>query len=370
MQIVEATPLDSNRLKDFFGSSILPGRIDLRIERHTDFFDPYRLQSDNYKTYILENSQKEIHGCATLIFRQGMINEEPQTIGFARDLRISKNRQALTQWPQHFLPILEKEMEENNCQYFFSVIGQTERESYNAFIRPKAFRKSMPRYYMLRKFQVISIHGYLPFIFTPLKTIFLEQGTETICKELVEYLNSKSRKRPLAPIHTAEKFYQEIQSWPGLQMEDFIIARDRSGKIVGCCAPWSSSQIETLFVENYGGLAGSMRRLFSAGSTIGLTRPLAKPRHPLQMSYLTHLFADNPDIFLSLLHRAWHASESSQTLVYPHFSGDYQTLPHPTFIHTKTPYAIYTLLPPQSPLPDFLRPRLQEPPPFFELALV
>ena len=370
MKLVPATPEDSEDLKVFFESFVIPGRIDLRTVRHQHYFDLYRIQTDSFKVFVLRDGANKIHGTCAITYRMAYIEGKPQKIGLIRDLRIAKDRNALLSWSESFLPTLEQEMAESGCAYFFSLIDENSAQSYNTLIRPKSRKQKMPRYYLLRKFYLIALHGHFSLFFKALAGVNLRSANQSDIPKLVKYLNGKSRKRPLGPIFEVDHFVKTLQNWPGLQLNDFIIAEDTLGKIVGCCAPWSPHPLKTLVVEKHHGFTKGVRKLFTWGSHVKITRRLAKESESLSVSYLTHFFADNPDIFHSLLNEVWMKSPKSQTLLYPYFMGQIEAKPPSGFIYTKTPFATYTILPPHRNLPPALRPRIQSPPPYLELALL
>ena len=155
MKLVKADPSDGDLLKKFFESTYLPGHIELQLKRPKSFFDQYRLQSDDYATYMLLDRKEQVSALATIIFREGWVEGKKQMIGYATDLRVSPTRSAILQWSQHFLPALEQERAAHNCKYVFSVVARGQRQAFNAFIRPRSPKRQMPRYYSFRSFKGI-----------------------------------------------------------------------------------------------------------------------------------------------------------------------------------------------------------------------
>ena len=64
MNLRTATANDADRLKQFFEGTLLPGAIDFTVLRPTNFFDHYRLMSDDFETVILEDDNGAIAGIA------------------------------------------------------------------------------------------------------------------------------------------------------------------------------------------------------------------------------------------------------------------------------------------------------------------
>ena len=125
MKLLQANESDNDRLRQFFSHTIWPGPVQLRFERRENFFTQYKNQSDDFVTLMLtDKTETNILGMATLVFREGVLDGQNQIIGYATDLRVANSRRAVLQWSQHFLPVLEKELNARNCNYVFSVVSR------------------------------------------------------------------------------------------------------------------------------------------------------------------------------------------------------------------------------------------------------
>src|SRR6185436_9942122 len=109
---------------------------------------------------------------------------------------VSPTRGAILSWSNHFLPVLESERESRNCKYIFSVVAHSQRQAYNAFIRPRNFRRQMPRYYLFRRFELLSLHGLWPFHDQPLQGIKIRSALDSDFEKLSEYILRKTADRP------------------------------------------------------------------------------------------------------------------------------------------------------------------------------
>jgi hypothetical protein len=95
-----------------------------------------------------------------------------------------------------------------------------------------------------------------------------------------------------------------------------------------------------------------------------MTRRLAKPvastgiESKLQFRYLTNVFADNEDVFESLLYSAYDHLTPQEFLVYAHTEQDYRLLPPLSWVSASLPYALYAVAPPEKEMPDFLHPSI------------
>lgn len=368
MRLELAHESDSDRLKAFFARMLLPGAMDLSVERRGQFFDHYRLQSDDFETMMLLDNRDEIQGIATLLFREGIIHSERQTLGFASDLRIAPTRSAVLQWAQHFLPVLERARETRNCRYVFSAVERGDNPAYNTLIRPQHIRRNLPRYHLLRRFHIVAIHGRLPFQKKPLPSIRLTRLDTSTLSELCNYLRSRAQDRAFSLINDEQSVAARVARFPGLNLEDVRIARDARDRIIGCVAPWSSASTQSFVPMRYHGFAATVQQTLRLLSWTRLLRPLPTAGTPFHLRFLTLLHADSPEVFHRLADDAFASLADDELLTYAHYRGHLPTLPPSSYICTSLPYALHTLLPSDVDLPEALQPDPWLPPPEFEIA--
>lgn len=364
MKLVKATDADNEDLLLYFSQIEMAGAVSLKQRRMFHFFNQYRIQSNDYVTYLLKNEKNEIEAMASMIFRKGHIEDEEQTIGFATDLRVSPTRRAILNWSHHFLPVLEEERSKRNCKYIFSVVPHSQRQAYNAFIRPRQFKRKMPRYHLFHKFNTVTLHGLWPFHDLPLTGIKIRTANQSDWPALAQYILKKTSTSPLYYGQTPEDLEKNISMWHDLSIASFLLALDTSGRIIGCTAPWSPERVQRLSPKTYDSRAKNFYDLLKFLSWFRIAHPLPPSGGEFHARHLTHLHADNPDIFYSLLYQAFKMSSKTEFLVYPHFHGDLLTLPPRSFISAQTEYGLYCILSPDDPTPNFLRPRtnMQTPP--------
>jgi hypothetical protein len=372
MKLVHATEDDSSRLKQFFARTILPGPIDFSIQRHGSFFDQYRLQSSDFETLMLVNERNEIEGLATLIFREGLINGEKQVWGFATDLRIAPSRRAVLQWVHHFLPVFEEACQKRGCQFVFSAIQKYENHAYNALLRPQPGKRELPRYYLLNRFHVVALHGRRLFAPTPLPGIKISPAETKDVDAICAHFKRLAAKRPLALDYEPERFLARISRWPGLDLNDFRVARDHDGNILGVAAMWNGRGVQSFLPQTYNGFAHTTHQTLKMAAFfspwLNDIRPLAEPPRPMPMRFLTHLACETPEAFHSLIHEAFSRLGKKEFLVYGHARGQYTTLPPKGYLATALPNGLYVTLPPNVTPPEWLLPGPQSLPPEFEVA--
>ncbi len=373
LRLVQATETDSERLKNFVNHQpfLVNAPVEIVTDRKGSFFDKYRLQSQDFVTYIMENKDGQIEGIASMIFRKTIINGEETLTGFATDLRITNSRHAIVQWPDLLLPALSQAAQERNCQYVFSILNATQTHAYNALIRPRSQRRSIPRYYLYRKYDLITLHGRIPFTNLPfLSTVRIEPMSTNDLEPLAQYLKSKAIHKPLSFPYSADLLNHRFQTWPGFEMKNFLIAKDSQKNIIGCAAPWKASQISSIIISKYSGFGETIYSFSKWLSYLNFVKRLPPEGQELKIKFLTHLYADNPDIFATILSEAFQITQKNELICYPHFEKTPLTMPQRNFLTSRMPFSIYTVMPPETPLPEFLQMHKVTPPPEIEPILV
>lgn len=370
MNLEVASEEDSEAILRFYSSQLESGYFDYQTLRKGSFFDPYKHFSDDSVTYILKDNDNTVHAVATLTFRDGFLNGEPQKIGYATDLQVSTNRKAILNWSNHFLPILIHERDKRNCKYVFTVVTKAHPQAYNAFVRPRSPKRKLPRYHLFRRFQLVSLHGRMPFAPEPLSTIATAPATDSDLESLAEYIVSKTRELPLHYTESTEEWIRHFRKLDDLKISDFIISRDSMKNIIGCTLPWSPDKYGQVIVHAYKGKALSLHQTLKFFSLLGLTRKLPNPVAQFQFRYLTHFYFDNPDIFNALMRTSWNLHPQEQFLTYCHFKDNYRTRLPKSYIKSKIDCGLYCLMAPEDPVPDFLKLAQIGPPPEFEPFLL
>lgn len=362
MKLEIATEQDNERLIEFYRRFTMGGPVEIKHQRMKDFFLPYKIQGHSHITFKLEE-ENDIQGMASFVVNRGLINKTPHNFGFGRDLRISSNRRAVLSWGQHFLPIMRDVKSTFDIDYLFTVLSSSEVEALNAFVRPRVLKRPLPRYYLYRRFNLVSLHGQFPWSKNPLPHLRIKRGSTNNVGALVQYLIKKSLQKDLSPFIDQNSFEEYLNRHPGLKLEDFLIAYDGADEIIGCVAPWSAENVIEMIPLKYSLVAHNFRQFLKFGQLFGWSRALTKPASRLKTEdnfhfrYLNCLFANNEDIFESLLYAAFQESRPDEFLVYTHVRTDFQFRKPLSWICARIPFVLYCLVPPDEEPPFFLNPK-------------
>lgn len=363
MKLEIARPDDNPALVEFFKSFPMTGFVELKVDRQTDFFRTYDVQSDRHVSYVMRDlDSQKIEGLASFVVKNVWLQDQVTPVAFGRDLRISSNRKAILNWGQYFLPAMAEVEKTFDCNYFFSILNMAEAKALNAFVRPRHMKRPLPRYFLFRRFNLVSLHGQFPWAAGPLSSVRIRRGNFRNQEALMDYIIRKSRGKDLATVWDRQSFEDKLKRWEGLQLEDFLIAFDSQENIVGCVAPWTSRRIQEFIPLKYTLTAHNFRQFLKFGRILGWTRTLTKPvsrlkmEAPLNFRYLCFLNADNEDVFETLLYAAYNESADNEFLVYTQMRSELHLRRPRGWIGARIPYSLYCLVPPDREAPAFLHP--------------
>lgn len=361
MKVQIATPEDSLALSKFHAGFTSSGLVEFKLERGTDYFSHYQAQSSENRTYMLQDSSG-IHASASFVIRECLFNGKIVRVAFANDLRVANSRKAILEWTQHFLPVMQEIEKDFKTEHLFSMINLSEPTAMNTFIRPRTMKRPLPRYYLYRKFNLFTLHGRFPFSAPPLKSIRIREAAPQHHDALINYLTHRAQYRPFSSTWNEDSFQKKISCMKNFSLANFLIAFDSSDNIIGCVAPWSPIGMQKMIPLSYSLRAHNFRQFLKFARFLGWTRPLTKPvastgeEAPLNYRLLTHLFSVNEDVFDTLLFHAFQRAAKDEFLAYTQCEQDFKLLPPSSWISASLPYALYSVLSPEKPVPDFLHP--------------
>lgn len=368
MKLDIAGPQDNQDLLNFHKDFPVKGLVEFKLDRCEDYFGPYKVQSDLYRTYMLRNEKNEIQAAASFVMRDVFQDGKKQRVALATDLRVAPNRRATLEWSQHFLPVMKAVEKEFQVSQFFSSINMTEHTGLNLFVRPRTMRRPLPRYYLYRKFNLVSLHGQLPWAPKPLPHVKIRPGSPQNLDALLAYILKRSHFRPFASVWDLESLQNKVKRLRDFDFSNFLVAFDSRDNVIGCVAPWRPVGMQDWIPRSYSLRAHNFRQFLKFGQLLGWTRKLSKPirstgfESPLKFQYLTHLFVDNEDIFESLLTVAYENAKADEFLLYTQVEQDIRILPPETWISAKIPHSLYAVLLPDQAPPPFLHPSLSQNP--------
>jgi hypothetical protein len=347
----EAAEKDSSSLNDFFFSIPLQGDLELKIRRENNFFSFYNRLGYSYRSVILEqekkSNQSEVLGTATFIFQRRYLKTFEIKIAFACDLRISPQRQAVLNWIPHFTPQLEKLKTEDHVEHIVTSINLSDQQVVNTFLRPRARRGQRPLYELITKYNLVSIHGFYPLLKKKNPNITSERAQNTDRPLLIKYLRKKFLEFDFVPSEYMNDFEKTVQTSLLYMWNQFIVAKNLDGEIVGCVYPLASTLLQDYFPQNYTSQANNFRQFLKLASLLRFGRKLTKPfsrtqkDETLNFRLLHFFFFDHPEVMNDLLKAAYKDSRQNEFLVYAHQDNQFAYRPPKGSIEVSFPHALY-----------------------------
>ncbi len=342
---------DSDALKTYYHQQSLAGLFDYEQSFKKSFFDIYHTLSHEHYTFKMGTS--EIMGAISFIVKEVVLEGRLRRIAYAKDLKISNHREAILGWSENYQPTLEKIRKDYQCDYIFSYINDFDLHAKNTFIRPKKRRPFYPRYHFFRKASLVTLHGQYPMASNPLPDLKIVKCTPAYEDELVYYLIQNSKNNELNALTGPESLLKQLTSMNDLKLSDFWIALDHKNNIIGTLVPWNIENIISLKPKSYSNLATNFKQFTGLVKYLGWTRPFTTP---LQMTLLSFVHCDHPDIFEALLWKAWKESPKNHFLVYAYARLNFKYRRPLSWVSARIPYTLYSILDSNEPPPAFLHP--------------
>ncbi len=365
----KAGPRDAKALSRFISQGLLKGPIDLRVQRSEQFFEMYEYMGEKHETYAMENTEGDLVGCFTFLVRRVHIRGVLTPVGFIHDLRIATTRDTIRAFTQRFFPLITEL--QSGVEHVFTMTSESQDHLFQTLIRPAGSnRAETPRFHLVRRFEVIGVHGRYPQIRPDRISVTVDRAKSTDTEALAAYLQKQSKRRLFGSNFELPQFKERLASWPGFSIEKFFIARDSGDKIVGCVAPFEIDRSQSIRADRYHGTAGTARFAINLFAWTGCVHPLPNDGEPLPLSFLTHLNADNTDIFMSLVQAVRDQTDDTRSLIYSHFENNPMTIPEFPLVTSRFPFSLFVLVAPGSPTPSFIRSTMLEPPPELEPLLL
>lgn len=357
LNLRESDPSDSEKLSQFFSQIPLQSLIDIKIQREVDFFSLYRRFQMNFQNFILEETHelnKEILGTASFIHSKCKVGKTPLinilNITNACDLRISPQRKAILHWSKFFLPKIKEVANIKKTDHFITTVNLENNQVINAFIRTKQKKAQKPLYELIKKFNLVSVHGFYPFSNQLNPDVEVRFANKYDIPKLTEYLEKKLADTDLVSNELLKSVDDYVSNSLVYSFKKFIIALDSENNIVGCCYPLSSSLLQNYFPQTYNQQAHNFRQFLKFGSWLGFSRKLTKPfsrthkDQTLQFQLLHFLFFKHPEVLQNMVHFAYTQSVQNEFIVYTYEQNDFKYRPPVGTVNAETTYGLYEIL--------------------------
>jgi len=339
-----AGPDDNAAILDFMREQHMQAGLSLRFDRSPSYFALLEAHSPDHRTWIATVAGR-IVAVASVVVRPAYLDRSVQTVAYFADLRQAAGRKLAGLWRSLAQRVVSEVRSELGATLAFCSILRDNRLARASILEsPLGSRLGLRHFFGYR---TVSIVGRLPRFRGRRGEVQVRPATQGDDESLRQFVDSESRELQFAPVFDRRTWQRRIETWPDFGIDNFLMATDARGGIVGCLALWDSSSVNRIVVGALPWRAEVLRRAVNA--TAILTR---RPRIPvgpeshLPDLCLTHLRIANRDpvVFAALLDAALRAMRRMRrhaTLSLCLYDGDplWQSLRHT--IHSSVAMDLY-----------------------------
>lgn len=354
MRLIKADESHLSLLQSVHRSRFDLNGLSTRAEGQQDFFKPYQMLSNDFCTYMLVDDDNVVQASVTMLFLPAHLSGHQETIGYATDLYVALNRKAVSSWSSTLIPVLEEERKQRNVRFVLSSIMDRQRLAYNALVRPRDSRRKMPRYFLLKRFEKTTIHGFWPLARGPLPSLQYRQAEEHEVIDFLKFRQQLNDSKTWGLNLDAQCCYDMLMSWSGFSLKNLWLAFNKQGHIVGGTLLVPQSYLAELAVRKYSERYRILNDSLGLISWTGAVKALPKESANLEAVWACWTAAKNPDVFLSVMQTAWKQLKGRQFLAYTRFEDEFRRTIPKTWISLKTRGGLYLLQSPDEPTPNLL----------------
>jgi GNAT superfamily N-acetyltransferase len=300
VQVRDATADDNDALRAVAASCPMEGDIALTVTREPDFFQLNRLEGERWRVGVAEVDGRVL-GCVMAAERMAYVHGEPRRTLYAGDLKVDPAvrgkgvADALSAWARDAFA----SMAGGDAPILMTILGGN-----RAMERRTRGRGGMPHFRRFATIRVFSIPLLVPRAFADGR-LQVSSGTTDDVEEMVALWRSVAPRRQFAPELTTERFASWLAMAPGLELSDYRLARDRTGRLVGFLAWWDQARFKQLRVLRYSPRLRVARTVVNRVASITGGVPLPDVGAVLRYRTAVHVCAEEPAVLRTLL-RASH----------------------------------------------------------------
>lgn len=300
VHVRDASADDNDALRAIAASCPMEGDIALTVMREPDFFQLNRLEGERWRVGVAEADGRVV-GCVMAAERLAYLHGEPRRTFYAGDLKVDPTMRgrgvadALSAWARDAFAA----MAADNHPILMTILGGN---------RPMERRTSgkggMPHFRRFATIRVFSIPLLVPRTFTDAHRRVSAATTEDI-EEMVALWERVAPGRQFAPALSPDRFMNWLAMAPGLELSDYLLARDRAGRLLGFLAWWDQARFKQLRVLRYSPRLRVARAVVNRVASITGGVPLPDVGAVLRYRTAVHVCVENQGVLHALL-RASH----------------------------------------------------------------
>ncbi|MFN7904626.1 MAG: hypothetical protein ACK5P5_05535 [Pseudobdellovibrionaceae bacterium] len=316
------TPSCDKEILDFLKRQMMPGDIQLFLDRSPSFFDSLEVEGQRVKVMSIRHHQTNELMCIGCIGEKNYWingNQREEKIGYLSSLRIDRKFQSSKLLFRTYEFLQNEHSTNHPDRVYLSTILEENVKAKKIFTSK---RPGLPDYQDL---------GLLDTSFFPVKkqiwtSHFLQQqgpdsleiksGTSKDLQQLISFWKEQSKKRQFVPIYTEQDFTNGSGILRDFKIEDMILGW-RNGKIVGCLGLWDQSAYRRWMVSAYSKKIQITKGIYNFFAPT-LNRPKLPDLNeafPYRILSCIAIDQDDQKIFESLLHALWKKEQKNDLVI-------------------------------------------------------
>lgn len=299
-----ATPDDNAALIELAAACPMEGDLALRIDRAPDFFALNRLQGGRWAVGVVDHEDERPIACVATAERRAWVHGRPATIVYAGDLKVHpahRNTRAADAL-ERFVAEVAREAAGDATPVLLTVLAGN-----SAMERRTTGPRGLPRLHRfatLHSFAIPLLWQRRPEAETELR---VSSATDADIEEMADLWGRVAPNRQFATAFGAEELRRWIADAPGLCIDDYLLARDHSGRLIAFVGLWDQRALKTLSVLRYSPALSALRYVVGAIAPFVGATPPPPIGQPLHFASAVHLCvpADRPDAMRALVVSAY-----------------------------------------------------------------
>ena len=270
---------DNSALIQLTAACPMEGDVALRIDRAPDFFALNRVEGDRWRVGVVDGPDRHPIACVATAERRAWVHGRPTTVTYAGDLKVHpefRDTRAADALERFVLDTAQETSGESTPIYLTVLAGNSAME------RRAAGPRGLPR---LHRFA--TLHSFaIPLLWrrsaAEASDVRIAAATPRDLEEMTDLWVAVASTRQFAAVLDAASLSRWIDAAPGLALDDYLLARDRRGRLLGFLATWDQRAMKTLRVLRYSPALAALRRVVSAlAPFVGATAPpeIGAPLH-------------------------------------------------------------------------------------------
>ena len=302
-----ATPEDNRALIDLTAACAMEGDIGLRVDRSPDFFALNRLEGKDFRVAVADAPGGGLAGCMAGAERLAYLSGAETRVMYVSDLKVRPDHRGsgAADALSGFIRGYCRERGGDHAPTVMTVLGG------NA---PMARRAQGPRGMPeLTRFATLRAHN-VSLLWKRKAPVAagasIRRATRADCEEMAGLWRRVAPGRQFAAVFTPESLAAWVDKAPGLNWEDYLLARDGRGRLLGFVAFWDQDAFKQMRVVRYSRNLKLARMGFNLAAPFLRAAPLPPPGGALRYLTAVNLCVaeGRADVLRALIIEAYNAS--------------------------------------------------------------